>query len=236
MTAPVSVIIPVLNAAERLGPCLGILGEALFDGLICEVILADGGSSDGIAVVAEETGAHLVVSAPGRGTQMAAGARTARGTWLLFLHADTCPGPTWATAVRSHISAHPDRAGYFGHAFDDSSVAARIVSGWANTRSALFGLPYGDQGLLIRRRVYEEAGGFPEIPLMEDVALVRTLGRRRLRRLGEIAVTSADRYRSEGWLRRGGRNLGTLARFLTGADPAGLARRYEDQPGSKPGS
>ncbi len=231
MSAPVSVVIPTLEAADRIGPCLGALGEAVMEGVIHEVIVADGGSADAIAEVAEAVGARLVITPRGRGKQLAAGARAARGDWLLFLHADTVLAPGWAAAVLAHVRTRPERAGYFALRFDTQgnapSPAARIVAGWANLRAALFALPYGDQGLLISRALYDQAGGYPPIPLMEDVALVRRIGRRRLARLDAAAVTSASRYGADGWLRRGWRNLTTLALYFLGVAPERLARRYE---------
>ena len=227
MSAPVSVVIPTLEAADRIGPCLGALGEAVMEGVIHEVIVADGDSSDAIAEVAEAVGARLVTAPRGRGQQLAAGAKAARGDWLLFLHADTVLAPGWGAAVLAHVQARPERAGYFTLRFDTPGPMARIVAGWANLRAALFALPYGDQGLLISRALYDQAGGYRSIPLMEDVALVRRIGRRRLALLGAEAVTSAARYGADGWLRRGWRNLTTLALYFLGVAPEQLARRYE---------
>ena len=226
MTAPVSVVIPTLEAAGRIGPCLGALGEALMEGVIHEVIIADGGSTDCIADIAEEIGAHIVVAPPGRGTQLAAGARAARGRWLLFVHADTVLSSRWSAAALYHIQTHPNQAGYFALQFDAPGLVPWAVATWANLRAALFGLPYGDQGLLVSRSHYDQVGGYPQIPLMEDVALARRIGRPRLARLRADAVTSAARYAADGWLRRGWRNLTTLALYFLGADPQRLARRY----------
>ena len=226
MSAPVSVIIPTWRAAERIGPCLGALGEALTQSLIREVILVDGGSADDIEGVAEAVGARLLRAEKGRGLQLAAGAAAAKGEWLLFLHADTVLGPGWVEAVQRHVAEHRDRAGWFRLRFDDDGMAAGLVSGWANFRSRAFGLPYGDQGLLVRKGLYDKVGGHPPQPLMEDVALARRL-RGRLRGLGAEAMTSAERYRRDGWLRRGWRNLSTLALYGAGASPERLARRYE---------
>jgi len=226
VTAPVSVIIPTLDDADRIGPCLGALGEALFDGLIREVILADGGSSDEIGDIADATGARLITAPRGRGPQLAAGAGAAQGDWLLFLHADTVLGPGWTAAVRTHIAEHRDQAGYFRLAFASHHAMARLVAGWASLRSRVFRLPYGDQGLLIPRTLYAAAGGYPPIPLMEDVALARRLGRR-LRALDAVATTSAERYERDGWIRRGARNLFTLVRYFLGVPPEKLAARYQ---------
>ncbi len=227
MIAPVSVVIPTLEAADRLGPCLAALTEGLMSGLIHELIIADGGSADAIAALADDLGARLVTAPRGRGRQLAAGARAARGDWLLFLHADTVLSPGWAEVVRTHILAGPDRAGYFSLRFDAPGPMAQYVAGWANLRAALFALPYGDQGLLVSQELYARTGGYRPIPLMEDVALVRRIGRRRLTRLSVTAVTSASRYSADGWLRRGGRNLTTLALYFLGVDPERLARRYQ---------
>lgn len=226
MAAPVSVVIPVLDAAPGLGPCLGALSEALFEGLVREVILADGGGGAAIAEVAEATGCVLVRAPRGRGVQLAAGAAAARGEWFLFLHGDTVLGPGWVAAVRAHVAAGPLRAGWFRLRFDAEGFWPRRVAGWANVRSRWLGLPYGDQGLLVPRGLYEAAGGYPPVPLMEDVALVRRL-RGRLAELPAEAVTSAARYRRDGWLRRGARNLATLALWRLGASEAWLARFYE---------
>lgn len=226
MTAPVSVVIPTLNAADGLGPCLGALTEGLMRGLVAELVLADGGSSDAIAAVADAAGARLVRAPRGRGAQLAAGAAAARADWLLFLHADTVLGPGWAEAAARHVAGPADRAGWFRLAFDSNHPMARVTAGWANLRARALGLPFGDQGLLIHRTLYASAGGHPAIPLMEDVALARAL-RGRLMALDATATTSAERYARDGWLRRGARNLSTQALWFAGADPARLARRYD---------
>lgn len=228
MNAPVSVIIPTLNAADRIGPTLGAIAEALFDGLIREVILADGGSTDAIADVAEASGARLVMAPMGRGTQLAAGADAAVGDWLLVLHADTVLQDGWIEAVQAHMRAGPDKAGYFRLKFDSTHPMARWIEGWANIRSRIFGLPYGDQGLLIHRSLYAKVGGYPAIPLMEDVALARRL-RGKLRAMRAAALTSAEKYETEGWLSRGWHNLTTLILYMLGRAPEDLARRYARQ-------
>ena len=227
MRAPVSIVIPVLNAGAALPATLTALAEGLEAGLIRELIFSDGGSGDGIEALAEAAGAVLVQGPPGRGGQLARGAGVAQGDWLLFLHADTHLGPGWARAVLDHICHHGAQAGYFRLAFRSDARAARRVAGWANWRSRVFGLPYGDQGLLVRRAEYDAVGGYPDIPLMEDVAMARAL-KGRLRALEATAFTSAARYQSRGWLRRGGRNLITLVRYLAGADPVRLARFYPE--------
>lgn len=226
MSAPVSVVIPTRAAADRIGPCLAALAEGAIEGVVRELVIADAGSEDGIEGVAEAVGARLVTAPPGRGTQLAAGARAASGEWLLFLHADTVLSPGWPAAVRAHIEAGPERAGHFRLAFDSAATMARVTEGWAGFRSRALALPYGDQGLLVARALYDRVGGHPEVPLMEDVALVRRLGRRRLAPLAAVATTSAERYAREGWIRRGARNLACLALWRAGVPPDRLAGFY----------
>ncbi|MEL6794878.1 MAG: TIGR04283 family arsenosugar biosynthesis glycosyltransferase [Pseudomonadota bacterium] len=221
----ISVIIPTLNVERSLGPCLGALSPAILDPLLSEVIFADGGSTDATEEIAEATGASFVTASRGRGTQLRAAAETARADWMLFLHADTVMTDEWVDAVRAHMRRGPEMAGWFRLRFDAAGVAPALVSRWANMR-AMLGLPYGDQGLLIHRSLYREVGGFPDIPLMEDVAIARAIGRRRLAMMSAEARTSADRYRKNGWITQGARNLATLTRYSLGARPETLARSY----------
>lgn len=222
MRAPISVIIPTLDAEAALPRCLAALVEGLEAGLIRELVISDGGSADATCAVARAWGAEVLTGPPSRGGQLQRGCAAARGDWLLILHADTILAPGWTQAVAAHLGA--EEAGYFRLRFDSGGLAAWMVAGWANLRSRA-GLPYGDQGLLLRRSLYYAVGGYPDQPLMEDVAMARRL-RGVLRCLPATAVTSAEKYRRQGWLRRGGRNLLTLARYATGADPAALARSY----------
>ena len=222
MRAPISVIIPTLEAGAALPFCLAALVEGLEAGLIREVIVSDGGSGDASCAVARAWGAEVVTGAASRGGQLRRGCAAAAGDWLLVLHADTVLAPGWSRVAAAHLGR--GEAGWFRLAFDDGGLPGRLVAGWANLRSRA-GLPYGDQGLLLPRALYDAVGGYPDQPLMEDVALAWAL-RGRLRGLGAVAVTSAEKYRAQGWLRRGARNLWTLARYGAGASPEGLARRY----------
>lgn len=233
MPAPISVVIPTLNAADELPGCLAALMEGLEAGAIRELVISDGGSTDATQAIADAAGAVFVTGPPGRGGQIGRGAAAARGAWLLILHADTELAPGWAEAALAHLRGGGGRAGHFRLAFRAAGPVPRFVAGWANLRSRIFGLPYGDQGLLVAAPLLAEVGGIPDLPLMEDVALARAL-RGRLVALPGVARTSARRYEADGWLRRGGRNLLTLARYLLGADPAHLARGYSRRRGAPP--
>lgn len=220
MTAPISVIIPTLNAAHALPGCAAALLEGVHAGLIGELIVSDGGSSDATLTIADELGAQIVTGPPSRGGQLRRGAAAAGRPWLLVVHADTQLAPGWAALAQAHLTT--GQAGYGWLRFDRGG---RAVAGWANLRSRAFGLPYGDQALLIPRGLCDSVGGYPDQPLMEDVALARAL-RGRLRPAGFTAVTSAEKYRQHGWLRRGARNLWTLARYRFGVSPERLADSY----------
>ena len=231
MPAPLTIIIPTLNAQASLPASLNALMEALPNALLAEVIIADGGSTDATLKIADDWGGRIVRTDKGRGRQLHAGADKAKGTWLLFIHADTCLSADWSAAVIQHISdkTNHNRAGYGRLRFDVGGIRPRFVAGWANLRSAVFALPYGDQTLLISRDYYHEIGGYPQISLMEDVAIARKIGRN-YTRLEFNAITRADKFTNEGWLKRGTKNLATLVLYFIGIDVEILARWYKNQP------
>jgi rSAM/selenodomain-associated transferase 2 len=224
MPAPVSIVIPTLNSAKTIGPTLACLFEGVNAGLIQELIISDGGSNDDIETVADNIGAKFIQGDSGRGLQLRRGAAQANAPWILFIHSDTTRSADWPKHVLAHIQTQ-SRAGYCKLEFSEGSAMAKIISTGANLRSRIFGLPYGDQCLLISRKMYDQAGGFREIPLMEDVAMARSL-RGKLRALPITATTSPRRFLAEGWLKRSIKNMSLLVRFLCGADPEKLAQAY----------
>lgn len=217
-----SVIIPTLNAAGDLPAVLAALDPG------DEVIVVDGGSTDGGPALARSLGAIVLDAPPGRGSQLAAGADAATADWMLFLHADTVPAPGWRDRVDVHMQARDGArtAAFFRFRLDDPSVQARRLERLVAARVTLFSLPYGDQGLLIHRDLYRAVGGYRRLPLMEDVDLVWRLGRRRLTQLDIAATTSARRWRQDGWLRRSALNLLCLALFRLGTPTPLIARLY----------
>lgn len=226
MRAPLSVVIPTLNAARALPATTDHLLEGVSSGMVGELILSDGGSQDETEAVAEALGAVWIEGASGRGEQLRRGVAAARAPWLLLLHADTHLSPGWAEIAHRHMTEHSDKAGWFRLRFRSEGLVPRIVAAGATLRSRWLGLPYGDQGLLVSQEVLNAVGGVPDLPLMEDVALARALNGR-LRGLAAEAWTSAERYESDGWARRVAANLGTLARYRLGADPSKLKTRYD---------
>jgi rSAM/selenodomain-associated transferase 2 len=221
----ISVIIPTLDAAEELPETLAALtGSAS----IREIIVSDGGSRDDTLAIADAAGARIATGPRGRGIQLIAGTTAATGEWFLFLHADCRLAPGWEDAATEFIArpGSSSHAGYFGFALDDPDPAARRLEWIVAWRCRALALPYGDQGLLIPHRLYDAVGGFAPIPLMEDVDLIRRLGRRRLVPIGAQAISSARRYRREGYLRRPLRNLLCLSLYFAGVPPRQITRLY----------
>ena len=193
--------------------------------LIRELIVCDGGSTDNIAEIVDELGGKIVYTEIGRGKQLGAGANFVVSNWMLFLHADTRLQRDWSETVRKHITNYDDKAAYFCLKYRARGLFALWFAGWANLRSKLFGLPFGDQGLLISRSLYHQIGGYPDIPLMEDVAIAKKL-RGKLMMLNCVVETSAQRYLKHGWLRCGAGNLYLFLMYLVGIAPERLWERY----------
>ena len=219
------VVIPTLNAAEDLGDTIGPLRGEL-------IVVSDGGSDDDTRARAQRLGAHVIGTPRGRGTQLNTGAARAialGAEWLMFLHADTRLHPGWRIDFDGFVARRDShrRAACFRLQFDDGCAGARRAERWVARRIRWLGLPYGDQGLIVHRDFYEAAGGFRDLPLMEDVDLVRRLGRGNIVALGTPAVTSAVRYRKAGYRIRGMRNLLLLSLYFLGVSPGMLARLYD---------
>jgi rSAM/selenodomain-associated transferase 2 len=217
-----SVIIPTLNAAGTLPATVAALGGEF------ELIVADGGSQDDTVEVAARLGARVVTAARGRGPQLIAGAEAARGQWLLFLHADTVVDPDWRAEAAAFMNGpeYSAVAAVFRFTLDDSSASARWLERVVAWRGRVFCLPYGDQGLLIHRELYRAVGGFHALPLMEDVDMVRRIGCARLHVFQSAAVTSAAKWRRDGWLKRSLRNLFCLTLYFAGVPPRVLVHLY----------
>jgi rSAM/selenodomain-associated transferase 2 len=220
-----SVVVPVLDEAAGIAAHLAALAPLRAAG--AEVVVVDGGSADGTPERAAPL-ADAVLRAPrGRAAQLNAGARAARGDLLVFLHADTRLPAGAAEAIRAALAPGGRAWGRFDVIIEGRSPLLRLVAACMNLRSRLSGIATGDQAVFVRRDVFEAVGGFPDLPLMEDVALSRTL-----LRLGRPAclrarvVTSGRRWDRDGVLRTIGLMWLLRAAFWLGVDPARLARRY----------
>jgi rSAM/selenodomain-associated transferase 2 len=198
----ISIVIPALDEERALPATLAALRPQVGP---WEAIVVDGGSRDGTRAVARAAGARLLPAPRGRGAQMNRGARAARGTWLLFLHADTHLPDGALEAIRRLPRAA--EAGCFRQAFDHPHPLLRTISWLHNWRCARTGIMYGDQAMFVRRRVFDEVGGFPE-RVLEDVLISERLRARRPPQVLRLTVTTgARRFLAQGILR-------SLARVL----------------------
>jgi rSAM/selenodomain-associated transferase 2 len=221
----ITVIVPVVNEEEAIGPTL----RSLFSLEPAEVIVVDGGSSDRTREVAARTGARLLVSGRGRARQMNKGARAAAGDVLLFLHADTRPPPSAMADVAAALADPRCVGGRFDVTLDGEGWILRVIGFLISLRSRLTRVATGDQAIFVRRQVFETMGGFPEIPIMEDIAFCRELKKR-----GQVAclrsrvVTSARRWEKEGIGCTIVKMWALKSLFLMGVSPFRLKRFYGD--------
>jgi len=218
-----SIIIPTLNEAAVIEKTLAALPRT---GDV-EFIVADGGSSDGTPELAKRWADKVLTTETGRGRQMNAGAREARGDFLLFLHADVrLPYEAFETVFKT-LDDPAVAGGAFRLAIDSPRRMLRIVAGTANLRSRLTKIPYGDQGIFVRRSVFERLGGYPEWPVMEDLEFVR-----RLKTAGAVVIlpqpitVSSRRWDKEGIGYTTLRNQIFVLLYFLGASPRRLARWY----------
>jgi len=218
----ICVIIPVLNEAKVIERNLRDLNK----NLITEAIVSDGGSNDATVVIASKF-AKIVHSKPGRGTQMNLGAKAATSDILLFLHADTILPDQWRDRILSSMATEGVVAGAFSLSIDSDRLSHRIIAAAANLRSRLTKLPYGDQGIFVKRSVFEKIGGFKDIPIMEDVDLMR-----RLKKSGKVVIlddkvkTLARRWEKEGFVYTTIRNWLLLTLYYMGVPPERLHKLY----------
>ena len=224
MRAPISIVIPTLNSQNTVRKTLASLFEGIEAGIVRELIVVDGGSTDETREIVEECGGKFISSAASRGYQLKKGVNLAKGDFIFALHSDSVLEPGWSEIVKKYFNKD---AGYYCKlSFDIIHPLASMTSTWANARSLIFNLPYGDQGLLIPRKLLMENGSYSPIPIMEDVELaLRFKGK--LFCMPVVITTSSRKYRKNGWLRQGSKNIVRLLRFLLGADPNNLSDDYK---------
>jgi rSAM/selenodomain-associated transferase 2 len=217
-----SVIIPTLNESPQIAEtvaCTRALGE-------CEIIVVDGGSTDATPVRAVEAD-RVLVTDRGRAFQLNAGAAAASRDVLLFLHADCRPEAGAFEAIAAALDDPRTVGGCFRQAIDAPRWRYRLVERGNALRVRLLGWAYGDQGIFVRRHVFEELGGFPRVRLMEDLLFMKQLKRRgRIRLLEPRLHVSARRWEKSGLVRQTLRNWALIAALHAGVSPDRLARFY----------
>jgi rSAM/selenodomain-associated transferase 2 len=221
LRASVTIVIPVYRDTEALARTL-----AAADLSGAEVIVAATTEDQTLAPLRLANPDVIWLEAPrGRARQMNAGAAAARGEWLLFLHADSRLPAAWREAIDEADRRDAFVAGCYRFALDSISPFARLIELGVRLRVALFALPYGDQGLFVRRERFEAVGGFTDLPIMEDVDFVRRMHREgALFRSPLPVVTSARRWERDGWVSRTLRHLLLIVLYYSGVPPARLVR------------
>lgn len=219
----ISIIIPTLNEAENIKEAIATTQP----NTNIEVIIVDGGSKDDTIKIAQSLGVKIISSSPGRAVQMNTGAVAATGEILLFLHADTCLPTGFDDMVRTALQQPGTVAGAFKLRIDASLLSLRWVEWGINVRSHFYQMPYGDQAIFLTKAVFQQIGGFPELPIMEDFELMR-----RLKRIGRIViipipvVTSARRWLQKGVFKTTLLNQIVIIAYLLGVSPERICRWY----------
>lgn len=224
--AAISVVIPVLNEARQLPALLADLAAAPGE-LLREIWVVDGGSCDGSPLQARLAGARLLHCPAGRGPQLIHGVNHSEAPWLLLLHADVRLPDGWWRLLQEAMASEPPCAWTFPLAIQEAGIALKLVALLTNLRCQLRQLPYGDQGLLLSRALYERVGGMAPLPLMEDLEFaLRLRGEARIRMLPRPLQVDGRRWRRLGILTTAWSNGRLRRAWRRGADPAELARIY----------
>ena len=219
--ATVSVIIPTFNEAANLPSLL----EKIYTSQPHEIIVADGGSTDGTIALAQAAGARTITSPKGRASQMNHGASSATGEFLLFLHADTIPPDGFPQIISETLNRPGTSAGAFRFQLDNEIGTSSLIEELVHLRCKFFATPYGDQGLFLRRSLFEKLAGFPEWPTLEDLGLVRRLRKRGTIRIARArALTSSRRWSKGGTVRTFLKHQTILAGFSLGIPTRLLAK------------
>ncbi len=217
----ISIVIPTLNESKAIARAVAMVRR----GRNIEIIVADGGSTDRTLELAKSFRIKTLVSGPGRAIQMNAGAKEAVGDALLFLHADTRLPDAYDSHIRQALKMPGVVAGAFMLSIDSPAPGLRIIEKLANWRSRALGLPYGDQCIFVKTDAFREAGGFKDMPIMEDFELMR-----RLKKMGRIeivplpAVTSARRWERQGALKMTLINQAVIALYYLGVPIEKIAK------------
>jgi len=227
--ASLSIIIPTLAEAQKLSPLLLHLQSLLWPG--DEIVVVQGGAFEKVALRRISPSLAVVGARKGRGVQQNAGAILSRGTILFFLHDDTIPPPEFPYLIRRACRDYQAALGCFKLRFSPSNRALGLIAAWANLRTALFRLPYGDQGFFCRKEAFERVGGFGRSYLMEDVDLASKFrkigkGRRAISILPAPVYSSSDRYLRKGILRASLLNHSTFLLAALGRDERILYQKY----------
>jgi rSAM/selenodomain-associated transferase 2 len=222
-----SIIVPVLNEQEQINALVEHIRARGFEGTY-EIIVVDGDPHGGTIQAVRDESVTCIAGSRGRGRQMNAGARASRGDVLLFLHADTRLPPDALKSAQRVLENQKYVAGAFDLSIDSKRWILKYIAARANTRSRLNRIPYGDQAIFIRKDYFDRIGGFKDIPLMEDVDLMRRIRKngKQIHILASKVTTSARRWEKEGAVYTTLKNQVIVMLYYLGVGPERLARLY----------
>ncbi len=222
-TLHISVVIPTLNEQENIAKTI----QHAFCDPIHEVLVVDGGSTDHTVAIAESSGAKVLTSLPGRARQMNAGANIATGSILLFIHGDTLLPSTYSQQIVSALAPPEPAAGAFTLSVNLQTPGIRFIESMANIRARIFQMPYGDQGLFLKKQVFQELNGFPDLPFLEDVEMVKRRKKKgKIKIVRQAVLTSGRRWQEKGLIRNTLLNQFIMLAYLLGFSPNRLKGWY----------
>lgn len=224
--ADIAIVVPVLGDTARLRALLGLI--ATWTRKPREIVVVTAKADPRVSALCDERGCRCITSIPCRGKQQDLGARTAEADILWFLHADAAPGQSSLGDIAGAVAGGAE-GGHFKFAFSGSPMRRKAAIEWlTNLRVRLGGIPYGDQGIFVRRDIYLECGGFPHQPLFEEIALVRALrSRGRFQALATPLGVSPRRWERDGWIRRCLNNRRLALAYACGQTAHRVADRYD---------
>ncbi|AFY31507.1 glycosyl transferase family 2 [Calothrix sp. PCC 7507] len=222
-SAKISIIIPTINEAGNIKEAINSTQPSTN----VEVIVVDGGSKDDTLAIAQTLGVKIISSPPGRAVQMNMGATAARGEILLFLHADTLLPTGFDAMIRTVLQQPGTVAGAFTLRIDASGLGMRLVEWGVKWRSHFWQMPYGDQAIFLTKEIFQQFGGYPELPIMEDFELIRRLKRQsKITIIPVPVVTSARRWLQKGILPTTLMNQIVIIAYLLGVSPDRIRSWY----------
>ncbi len=213
MKNKITIIIPTLNASKTIRSTLRSVSKDFTN-----IIIVDANSEDNTIQIAKKYKVKIIKSTANRGKQLHLGALSSNTDWILFLHADTKLSKNSFEEIKNFIKIKPNKVGYFKLKFNTQNSFAAILERIVYFRNIIFKLPYGDQGLLISKSLYNKIGGFKPLPIMEDVNIIKRIAAKNLILINSHVITDASKYIKNGWMKKSILNFICLSLYFIGYD------------------
>ena len=221
MITNITVVIPTLNSSKTLEDTLSNISK-----LVQNIIIVDANSNDKTIKIGKKYNSKIILSIPNRGQQLHVGAMKCTTDWILFLHSDSILSKNAHKEIKRFISFKSNKAGYFKLKFSDKNTYALIIEKIVYLRNVILKLPYGDQGLLISKSLYQNVGGFKPLPIMEDVNINLRIGYNNIKQINSYIITDSIKYKKYGWIKRPFFNLKCLILYFLKFDINKIYKEY----------